>query len=128
MKDARMFVVFWAINALLFYFLPFVFVGMVVTGNARLTPFLASVISGFLLSVTDALVMPACAYLHLKFKAQWQWSMAFLVVNMLGVWLIARYADLTGVGVTNAWTAALVGVLSTVVQWVAWMMIGKPKK
>ncbi len=129
MKDTRMFIAFWVINSALFYFSPYVLTGMVVTGNARLAPFLASIISGFLLSCADSLVMPVFEGLKIKLKDEWQWMLAFLLTNILGVWVIARYADLTGVGVSTGWTAILLGLSINIAQWIAWkVMADKTKK
>lgn len=127
MKDSRMFIVFWLVNSAVFYFLPFIFPGLVVTGNARLAPFLAAVVSGFLLSVADAVTMPIFKSLKITLKDEWQWALAYLFINCLGVWLIARYADLTGVGVASAWIAVMVGIILNLVQWFSWKFIQTPE-
>ncbi len=126
--DAHMFFIFWLVNSAAFYFSPLVLVGMVATGNARLTPFMASLISGFLLTVGDALATPVFEKLKIKIKDEWQWALVYLFVNVLGVWVIARYADLTGVGVASAWVAVLLGVVINLVQWVAWKFGTSKKK
>jgi uncharacterized membrane protein YvlD (DUF360 family) len=88
-----------------------------VSGNVRLTPFLASIISGFLLTVVDATTQPVFTSLKIKLKEDWQWTLSLLFVNVLGIWLIARYADLTGIGISNAWMAVLMGAILTLFQW-----------
>lgn len=128
MKDTRVFFLFWLVNSALFYFAPFIFPGTIVTGNARLAPFLASIISGFLLSLADAVTMPVFDSLKIKLKDEWQWALAYLFVNVLGVWVIARYADLTGVGVANAWVAVLFGAVANLAQWVMWKQVDGKKK
>jgi hypothetical protein len=117
MKDGREFVSYWILNALFFYFLPYIFPNLWHTGNLRLTPFMASVISSFLLTVILALVMPAFLALKIKFKEDWQWTLAYLFANVLGIWLIARYADLTGIGIVSAWVAVGIGIFATLCQW-----------
>lgn len=128
-NDTRGFLAFWLTNSILLYFFPFVFTGMVVVGNARLAPFLAGIISGFLLTVADALTQPVFEKLGVKLKDEWQWALAYLFVNVLGVWVLARYADLTGVGVASAWVAVLLGVILNLVQWGVWKFVlaGKGK-
>lgn len=128
MKDARGFLLFWVINSFILYFAPFVLVGLVVTGNERLTAFMASIVSGFLLTLFDASAQPTLRALNLKLKEDWQWVLVYLFVNVLGVWLIARYADLTGVGVASAWVAVLLGVVVNVAQWMSWQFAIKKKK
>ena len=102
--------------------------GLVITGNARLAPFLASLISGFLLTVADTLTMPVFDALKIKLKDEWQWALVFLFVNVLGVWVLARYADLTGVGVANAWVAVMLGFILNLVQWLVWKLTAHNQK
>lgn len=127
MNDARHFLLFWLVNSFVLYFAPLVLVGLVVSGNSRLTPFMASVISGFLLTVLEAIAEPAFTSLKIKLKDEWQWSLAYLFINVVAVWLIARYADLTGVGVASGWVAILLGLVLNLGQWVVWKMSVPPK-
>ncbi len=107
-------------SAVIFYFAPFVSTGMVVTGNYRLTAFMASVISGFLLTIASASVQPVFAKFNIKLKDDWQLVMANLFVNVLVIWIIARYADLTGIGINNAWVAVALGILISLGEWLIW--------
>lgn len=128
MKDARGFLSFWLVNSIIFYFAPYVFVGLVVTGNARLGPFMAAVVSGFILTVVDVVTTPVFESLKIKLKDEWQWALAYLFVNVLGVWVIARYADLTGVGIASAWVAVIMGVIFNLAQWGTWKLLGDKSK
>lgn len=128
MKDARGFLAFWLVNSLIFYIAPFVVSGMIVTGNARLAPFMASVISGFLLTLAVSVTMPAFTALKVKLTDEWQWMLAYLFVNVVSLWVIARYADLTGVGLASAWAALLLGVVFNLAQWGTWKMVTGDKK
>jgi uncharacterized membrane protein YvlD (DUF360 family) len=128
MQDARGFVANWLVTSVIFYFLPLLFPGLIATGNVRLTPFLASIISAFLLSLLDASTMPTFNSLKIKLTQEWQWMLIFLFTNILGVWLIARYADLTGFGVANAWIAVGVGIVVNVGQWAVWKATAQPSK
>ena len=127
-NDTRGFLAFWLVNSAIFYFAPFILVGMIVTGNARLAPFLAAIVSGFLLTVADAVTVPIFESLKIRLKDEWQWALAYLFVNVLGVWVIARYADLTGVGVASAWVAVLLGVIFNLAQWGTWKIVAPDKK
>jgi|SRR3989338_3010605 len=128
MKDARGFIVFWLLNSLVFYFAPFILVGLVVTGNVRLTSFMASIISGFLLTLADAFTQPALTHLNIKLKDEWQWTLIYLFINVIGIWVIARYADLTGVGIANAWMVVLLGIIVSCTQWASWKFVADGKK
>lgn len=128
MQDSRMFLVFWLVNSLILYFAPLILVGMIVTGNARLAPFLASIISAFILTTALAVTQPVFTWLKIDLKDEWQWALVYLFVNVLGLWVIARYADLTGVGIANAWVAVILGAVANVAQWLAWKYLGQKKK
>ena len=128
MKDSRGFLVFWLVNSLIFYFVPYVLSSMVVTGNARLTPFMARIISGFLLTAVDAAIEPVFRNLKIKLTSDWQWILAYLFANVFGIWVLARYADLTGVGISNAWVALLLGLILNVAQLTSWKLMPNPKK
>lgn len=127
MQDSRMFLVFWLVNSLLLYFAPLVLVGMIVTGNARLAPFLASIISGFILTTAIAVAQPVFTWLKIELKDEWQWALVYFFVNVLGLWVIARYADLTGVGLASAWVAVILGAVFNIAQWLAWKYLAKKK-
>lgn len=127
MQDSRMFLVFWLVNSLLLYFAPLILVGMIVTGNARLAPFLASIISGFILTTAIAVTQPVFGWLKIELKDEWQWALVYFFVNVLGLWVIARYADLTGVGLASAWVAVIFGAVANIVQWLAWKYLAKKK-
>jgi uncharacterized membrane protein YvlD (DUF360 family) len=117
MLDAKKFLIFWFISAAIFYFAPLVSPEMIATGNARLSAFMASVISAFLLTIATTSVQPVLEKFKIKFTKDWQWLMIYLFTNVLGVWVIARYADLTGVGILNSWTAVAFGILFTLMNY-----------
>lgn len=117
MKDPRHFLTIWLVNSFIYYFTPLIMIELVVSGNARLTAFMASIISGFLLTLAYTATKPAFISLNIKLKDEWQWLTAYLFVNVLTVWVIARYADLTGVGIANAWIAVILGIIFTLAQW-----------
>lgn len=123
MKDSRGFLAFWLVNSLIFYFAPFVLNGMVVVGNVRLASFMASVISGFLLTLAVSVTMPIFTSLKIKLTDEWQWALAYLFVNVVALWVIARYADLTGFGISNAWVAIILGVVFNLAQWGTWRLV-----
>ncbi|MBI4058462.1 hypothetical protein HY408_01715 [Candidatus Gottesmanbacteria bacterium] len=127
MKDGRTFIGVWIVNSLLFYFIPFLLLGLVVVGNARLSHFMASIISGFLMT----LILTGASHVFTKFninlKRDLEQVTANYFTNVIGIWLIARYADLTGVGITNAWIALGLGIMLTLAQWLLLTRLMKKK-
>lgn len=128
MKDARGFLAFLVVNSAVLYIAPYLLVGQIVVGNVRLTAFMASIISGFLLTIADSVIQPIFTSLGIKLKEDWQWLLVYLFVNVVGIWVIARYADLTGVGVASAWMAVLLGAVLNAAQWATWKLVSGNKK
>lgn len=121
MKDGRFFLPFWIVNSVLLYFTPYVFPDFLVVGNARLTAFMAAVVSGFMIALACAAVLPVFTWMKIKLNDEWQKMFAFLFINVLSVWFIGRYADLTGVGIASAWIAVVMGLVLYLGQWLAMM-------
>lgn len=117
MKHSESFVTFWGINFVFFIIGPFILRNVIVVGNARLSTLLASIISGFLLATVNALLPKAFEYMKVSFKSEWQLALVLLVSNIGGLWLLARYADLTGIGLSNIWVVVFSACVITILQW-----------
>lgn len=126
-KNSRYFFIYWIVNSGFLYFAPYFFGSMMVVGNMRLTPFLASVISGFLLAVVDTVAKPALESLNIHLAEEWQMVIAFEFINIIALWVLARYADLTGVGITNVISVGMIATAVTVIQWLAWKFLPAKK-
>lgn len=96
---------------------------MMVVGNMRLTPFLASVISGFLLAIVNTVAKPALESLNIHLAEDWQMVIAFEFINIIALWVLARYADLTGIGIMNVISVGMIATAVTVIQWLAWKFL-----
>ncbi len=117
MKDTRLFIPYWIISSVLLFFAPLFLGNLVVVGNARLSGLLSAIISGFILALAHALLLPALRSIHVQLKSDWEMIVTGASVNVLGIWFIARYADLTGFGVASFLLAAGLGILLYGLEW-----------
>ena len=128
MYEHLLFLLYWFLNSLALYLLRLLFPASVVLGNWRLTPVEAAIYAGFWLAF---FVWTMWAYvLHRKVELE-PFSLRFLfffVINSLGVWLVARYAVYTGLGIISFWWAFALGATAELLQAIAWKLWGKKLK
>lgn len=128
MNDRRLFVLYWFLNFLTIYLLGALFPSSIVLGTFRLSPFEASIYAGFWLTF---FVWTMWSYMLVRKVDLEPFSLRFLFfffVNSLGVWLVARYAKYTGLGLTSFWLAFLLGIAANLLQSVSWNIFGKRLK
>ena len=128
MNGPLLFFIYWFLNSLALYFLGMLFPSSVVLGTLRLTPPEAAIYAGFWLAF---FVWTMWAYvLHRKVELE-PFSLRFLfffVINSLGVWLVARYAVYTGLGIISFWWAFALGAITELLQLAAWKLLGEKLK
>lgn len=123
------FLVFWLTSSLVVILSGMLLGGGVVLGNNRIASPMAAVTAGFVLTMVYWLVTP-----RLSKSGFWQslWSGSGIkvsrenqdlvlnfVVNSLLIWVIKRFADVSGVGIANIFFVLLLSALVTVGWWVA---------
>lgn len=60
-----------------------------------------------------------------KMFANNQWMAVYFVINFVGIWLIARFADQVGFGISSWLVAAVLAVVLNVVQAIVMMGLEK---
>lgn len=116
-KDLQKFVVVWAVDSLLFYFVNTFFPQGYELGTATVSVTLAVVLSGFLLALFGRLAKNFSKNSDFRKKGRPAMFLYYLAVNSLGVWLIARLAAFTGFGIARYHWAIVLGLLATLAQW-----------
>lgn len=109
-------------NSVVLYLLSLIWVGKVVFGNAIVTPVVGIIFTGFLLTAITHLTQPVLRQLKIKISNENNLTLAFLVVNIVGVWILARLV-ITGFGIAVFWVAIILGIILTAVQWVFWKFV-----
>ena len=101
MKKAKRFILYWIHNGILIYLANQIFPSKFVLGSFRLSFVAAIVISSFALTLFLELVSMVLAKKRkIKLDNKNRFTI-FWIANFVGLWLIARFAPLTGFGVVK---------------------------
>lgn len=134
---------FWVANAVTFLVLSMILPGNVVLGNDKITAPMAAVLSGLILTIIQFLVQPALeksGFLEslrsssavqiagLKIKNQNAWPAIYLVVNFVGIWVIKRLAQVTGLGVSSFLFVLIAAIVVTAAGWGVAQLTGQMPK
>lgn len=106
----------WLVNSLVVYLLSGLFPNKIVLGNEFLSPLAAVLITGLLVMVIDHLGKHANAFKFKLKKREYKFGY-YLAVNTVAFWLLARIPFLTGYGIARFYWAIVLGVVTTIVQW-----------
>ena len=125
MQSQTFFFLFWLLNLLSIRLLWIIFPNMIVLGNWRLTPMEAALYAGFWLTFFVWTMKEYLIVRNVKFEPPVLMHRFSFVVNCLGVWIISRYSQYTGLGITSFWWALVLGGAAYLFQLVVWTVIGK---
>jgi hypothetical protein len=96
-------------------------------GNDIFTPLQAALFTGFVWNWVLWLIEPAFKDLEIKLDNPMFMMGAYFVVNFASIWLLARFAVLTGFGVFSyVWVFAL-ALVANFVQYAVWTYLRKAK-
>lgn len=122
MKNMPTYLGFWLVNTLVFYLAYLTVSGMVVLGNANLSPLASALISGLILTATIVATKPTTQLIGIKVKKEAEWLVIFWGVNSLSIWVIARAANYTGLGIAGFWWAMILGFVLALTPWGVWKL------
>jgi len=128
MNEHFLFFLYWFLNSLLLYLLGLIFSSEVVLGNFRLVPLEASIYSGFWLTFFVWTMWDFVSIRKVKLEPLLLRFLFFFFVNSLGIWIISRYANYTGLGITSYWWAFVLGGVADLLQSIIWNLLGKKLK
>lgn len=119
---------FWITNSLFFYIAYIVVPNLLVLGNNIRSPVIASMLAGFLLTIFLAIAPIVLDLFNVKIKNDNNMTFMYLSVNVIGIWLIARLAVLTGFGISSFWVAIFLGTIMVFLQGPVWKIAGRKQK
>jgi uncharacterized membrane protein YvlD (DUF360 family) len=90
---------------------------IVVLGNASLNSVVAAIVTSFLLAAIVSLIKPVLRELKVKIENENYKILILLVINIFGLWILARLAAYTGFGIVRFWVAIVLGVILTILHW-----------
>lgn len=118
---------FWITNSVFFYIAFLIVPNMLVLGNDVRSPVIASMLAGFLLSICIAFTPLVLDLLNIKIKNENNMTFVYLVVNIIGVWIVGRLAVFTGFGISSFWVAIFLGTVMVFLQGPVWKISSKVK-
>jgi hypothetical protein len=125
------FVIMYVVNALVLYVTNMLFPQQVVLGTMTLTPAWAIVLSMSALSVLLTLVVPfvheAERVMERDLKSA-EWMGLYLALNFAGIWLISRFSEQFGLGVSSWMVVLALALVMNVLQAAAMMQFEKFRK
>jgi len=125
LKRYQKFAILWAVNSALLY-LAAMFVPVHYTlGNNMFTSFQAALFTGFVWN--HILWHAESMFKDLEIKAGSPMSkmLTYLILNFGLLWLLARFAFLTGFGVSSYMYVLVLALVGNFVQYSAWRMMDK---
>ncbi len=125
MQSQGFFFLFWLFNFLSIRLLGLLVPHMIVLGNWRLTPIEASIYAGFWLTFFVWTMKEYMSVRKVEFEPPALMHYFSFVVNCFGIWIVSRYSQYTGLGITSFWWAIVLGGVAFVLQLVTWIVISK---
>lgn len=98
-----------------------------VLGNNRIPSFLALVLNSVLLTVLLVLVPIISKKFRLKLKSATSMNFTYGTVNIVGLWVLSKLANIFGFGIASFWVAIMLGSFITIVQFFLWNFLSKRK-
>jgi hypothetical protein len=128
MQSQLLFFVFWLLDFLSVYLLRLVFPNLVVLGNWRLTPLEASIYASFWLTFFVWMMGEYMTVREVEFRTSLPRFVFLFFINSLGVWIVSRYSQYAGLGITSYWWAFVLGGVTSILQLVSWKVLEKKFK
>lgn len=123
MYNHLLFLLYWLINIIVIYTLSLIFPSSIILGNHRLIAFEASVYSGFWLTFFVWTMWDFVVFRGVKLEPAPLGFIYFLTVNVLGIWIVSRYSQYTGIGITSYAWAIVIGLVANTFQRLVWKML-----
>lgn len=121
----------FVVNTLVVYLASLLFPTSVVLGTYALTPFWALMLSVGKLTLISTALIPLVYYYEWKRGKVYspkEWMILYFVVDTLAIWLIARFADKIGFGISHWYIALLLGAALDWAQGMGMMALAKLNK
>lgn len=90
-----------------------------VLGTNLVTPLMALILASFLLSFLVVSTVPIMELVVSRLKYEFtsrDWLAVFVVVNVFFLWLLARFAQVVGMGISSWMIALAIGIVLSLIQ------------
>lgn len=107
----------WITNSVVLNIAALIFKNNIVLGTNQVSKSMAAVLSGLALTALSYVVPKLVAKTEFKMKSEYYWQGIFFVANVIVIWVIKRFALITGLGISNNLYVLLLALIITLVQW-----------
>ena len=124
------FVVLFAVNSLVVYLSSLWFSNHVVLGTFTITPVWALIHAMGTLSLINTFAIPFLNQYEAdrgKKLSSTEWMLAYFIVNFAGIWLITRFADQLGFGISSWVVAVVLAAVLDIFQGMAMMSLERKR-
>lgn len=125
------FFLLWVVNALIILAANAVFPMNVVLGTMSLTPTIALILSSGVLAWAATVTLPIFTEIEIRKQmvlTPQHWMMGYLVINVISLWIVSRFAEAIGLGISSwVFVLGLAAVLD-MVQGMTMMAFGQATK
>jgi hypothetical protein len=128
MQSSIFFLLLWLVDFLSIHLLGLVFPNMIVLGNWRFSGIEASIYAGFWLTFFVWMMGEYMTVREVEFKSSLPRFVFLFFINSLGVWIVSRYSQYAGLGITSFWWAFVLGGVTSTLQLVSWNVLEKKLK
>jgi hypothetical protein len=121
----------WVVNMAVLYIAQMLFSQSIVLGTHSLSYWWALGMSMGKLSLIQAFVMPFVGKYEAmrgKIFSPMEWTGLYLVVNVVGLWVISRFSEQFGLGVSSWMVIVALAIVLDIAEGMAMMMYGSMMK
>lgn len=132
--NANMSVIFfilWLVNALIIGLANLFFPSQVVLGTASTSYLMALLLSSGVLAWFATLTMPIFTEIEMRKKmvlSPHHWMLGYLAINLISVWILARFADVIGLGLASFFAVLGLALVLDMAQGMSMMAYGEMQK
>lgn len=117
MKHYLRFALIWLANSLLIYIAAALYPSSYVLGTAQVSAWLAPFVAGFALTVICKLGKVLLGKLGVELKGRYAKFVYYWGINAAGIWILARFAPYSGLGISAYYWALFLGFFTSLLQW-----------
>ena len=126
-----MFFLVWIVNMLVIFLANKLFPNNIVLGTMSLSPFVALVLSTGVLAWATTVTMPIFTEIEIRKQmvlTPQHWLIGYLLLNFISLWVVARFADSLGLGISSWFVVLALAAVLDFVQGMTIMAYGQARK
>lgn len=114
---------YWLVNSTVLYVLGLLFSQNIVLGNWRFSPIESAIYAGFWVTFLIWVLWDFALAKGVKFDSKVVTFGYFGITNIFGFWLVSRFSQYAGLGITNYIWAFAIGLVAYIFQRLAWGIV-----